>query len=626
MKRLRLRTLCRGRERLQRRLRRLEACSQRYSRLRALIVLGGIIATLVAGRTVGHGVEWIVAGTVVVLFSVVATYHGRLKHSMRKHAIWLGIKSTHRARMTLDWAQLPAALTPDPEAGHPFAADLNLTGDRSLHHLLDTSFSREGSARLADWLLHPLTDAAQIRARQDLLQELIPLARFRDRLALQSALVVRDAQQRWEGESLRQWLARPEPPDALTRWLIGLGALAGLNLMFALLDVFAGLPAWWVLSWLVYLTVYTVKHGELGGLFSEAFRLETTLQQFHAVAQHLEMSSYRRTPHLAALCAPFWRTEPRPSAVLKRLARLAGAASIQQGNLVGPVINAMVPWDLYFAHRFRRCKADVRDAVPLWLDTWHELEALSALATYGYLHPEYVFAEVQGLPVAARQPVLRAQALGHPLIPHAECVGNDFTLQRLGEVVLITGSNMSGKSTFLRTLGVNLCLALNGAPVRAASLRTIPFRLFTCMAISDSLVDGLSYFYAEVKRLKALLDALETTDPLPLFFLIDEIFRGTNNRERLIGSRAYIRALVGRQGVGVVSTHDLELVHLVDTVAGLRNAHFREDVVDRRMVFDYQLRAGPCPTTNALRIMRLAGLPMTTDSAENRADQKLTTP
>jgi DNA mismatch repair ATPase MutS len=159
-------------------------------------------------------------------------------------------------------------------------------------------------------------------------------------------------------------------------------------------------------------------------------------------------------------------------------------------------------------------------------------------------------------------------------------------------------------------LGLNLCLTYAGGPVCAASLHTLPFRLFTSIRVTDSVTDGISYFYAEVKRLKALLDALEMDHPLPLFFLIDEIFRGTNNRERLIGSRSYIQALVGQHGVGAISTHDLELVRLADDMPSLKNYHFTESVADRRMLFDYQLRSGPCPSTNALKIMQMEGLPV----------------
>jgi len=169
---------------------------------------------------------------------------------------------------------------------------------------------------------------------------------------------------------------------------------------------------------------------------------------------------------------------------------------------------------------------------------------------------------------------------------------------------------MSGKSTFLRTLGTNLCLAYAGGPVNASSLQASLFKLYTCIKVSDSVTDGYSYFYAEVRRLKGLLTELERSSDFPLFFLIDEIFKGTNNRERQIGSRAYIQALVGQNCMGVISTHDLELVNLADTLPGIKNYHFKEDVIDGRMVFDYVLRPGPSPTTNALKIMQMEGLPV----------------
>jgi DNA mismatch repair ATPase MutS len=173
---------------------------------------------------------------------------------------------------------------------------------------------------------------------------------------------------------------------------------------------------------------------------------------------------------------------------------------------------------------------------------------------------------------------------------------------------------MAGKSSFLRTMGINLRLAYVGGPVVAESLQTSLFRLYTSIQIQDSLADGFSFFYAEVRRLQALLAALREEGERPLFFLIDEIFRGTNNRERLIGSRAYIRALAGSNGVGLIATHDLELVQLADDLPGIQNYHFRDAVENGRMIFDYKLHLGPCPTTNALKIMQLAGLPIEVSS------------
>jgi DNA mismatch repair ATPase MutS len=292
---------------------------------------------------------------------------------------------------------------------------------------------------------------------------------------------------------------------------------------------------------------------------------------------------------------------------LRKIVRIAGAAGVQQSHLLGFLVNIVVPWDLFFADRLNRYKVWAKDTLPLWIDRWYDLEALSSLATHSYLNPDSTFPEILN---QEGGPVLQARALGHPLLPENARVHNDFSFDRPGDIALITGSNMSGKSTFLRTLGVNLCLAYAGAAVHAEKLRAVPLRLFTCIQVADSVTDGISYFYAEVRRLKALLTALNAEDEPPLLYLIDEIFRGTNNHERLAGSRDYIRALAKGRGVGVISTHDLELIGMAEDLPGIHNVHFREEIRDGRMAFDYRLRPGPCPTTNALKIMRMAGLPV----------------
>jgi hypothetical protein len=524
--------------------------------------------------------------------------------------LWRQLKATHIARMTRDWTQMPPPLDVPSEAEHPFATDLNLTGPRSLHQLLDTARSRGGSERLRTWLLHLLTEPDQIRARQEIVRELVPLALFRDRLALHGSRVAANPAERWEGEHILAWLDRRPTPTSLGPWVVLLAGLACLNIALYVLHVLGLVPIWWPFTLLLYLVLYGVKSGESRDLFADAFRLEKTLHQFRAVLLYLEGYRYDRTPHLASLCAPFWRAEQRPSVYLKRLVRIAGAASAQRANILGLLLNLIMPWDLYFAYRFNQCKEEVKVHLPVWIETWYELEALNALAHFGYLHPDHVFPEILPMTVVGTQPVLQVHDIGHPLLPDTVRVCNDLTLENLGEILIITGSNMSGKSTFLRTLGVNLCLAYAGAPVTASAFRTLPFRLFTCINVSDSVTDGISYFYAEVRRLKALLQAFAAPHAYPLFFLIDEIFRGTNNRERLIGSHAYVQQLIGGNGVGVVSTHDLDLVTLAHDLPGIRNVHFREDVVDGRMVFDYHLRPGPCPTTNALKIMHMEGLPV----------------
>jgi len=597
--------------RLDRRLLRLDTMSRLYAKGRAGLVLLGLGTVLLVERLCGTAFGLLTAGVLLAGFLTVVAFHNRIKAGIVRYTLWRRLKATHLARVLRDWQHIPHTSQAREEPEHIFAVDLNITGDRSLLHLLDTTTSHGGSTRLRTWFLQPVLDAGEIRTRQEQVRELIPLVAFRDHLALCGALVASDPDVRWEEESVLAWLHQQTPPFPLARWVGLLGLLAAMNIVLMSLYALSLVPAWWSLSLALYLVLYLSKHGEARYLFVEAYRLERALEHLRAVLLYLETHRYSGTPRLAKLCAPFWRAARRPSLALKQIIRIAGAAGVQQSNMLGFLINALVPWDLYFAHRLNQYKETIRTDLPIWIDTWYELEALNALANFGSLHPDHVFPDVLSATTPSTQPVLRACGLGHPLLPHEGRVCNDFTFAYLSEIALITGSNMSGKSTFLRTLGVNLCLAYAGAPVNATAFQTVLLRLFTCIKVSDSVTDGISYFYAEVRRLKALLRACEAEEPIPLCFLIDEIFRGTNNRERLIGSRAYIHALARGHGVGIISTHDLELVTLADTVPSIRNYHFREEVHDGRMVFDYQLRSGPCPTTNALQIMQMEGLPIT---------------
>jgi DNA mismatch repair ATPase MutS len=494
-----------------------------------------------------------------------------------------------------------------PRFDHPFALDLDLVGERSLHQLVDTAVSLEGSQRLRDWLLTAAPDPASIQKRQMLVQELTPMSLFRDKLRLNAALVAQKSDEKWPGQRLLDWLtAQKQNGRGLRSALLLLFPLSLVNGILLLFYLAGQIPPWWVVIWLPFAAISVFQLRQIGPVFQEAFFLQDGLEQLRAVFDFLEGYRYGRSSHLKELCRPFWGGEKRPSQQLKQISRIVAAISLQKNPFVWLTINALLPWDLYFVYRLRQQKKELSQVLPIWLDILAELEALNSLANLAYLNPGFLLPQlVDTVPV-----LFQAQALGHPLIPDHSRVSNDFTLNQTGAVDIITGSNMAGKSSFLRTIGINLSLAFAGGPVCAASLQTTLFRLYTSMRIADSVTDGFSYFYAEVQRLKALLDALHEEQAPPLFFLIDEIFRGTNNRERLIGSRAYVAALAGGNGVGIIATHDLDLVTLADSLPDVTNYHFRDDVRNGRMIFDYKLHPGPCPTTNALKIMQLAQLPV----------------
>ncbi|HYX50590.1 MAG TPA: hypothetical protein VE843_12650, partial [Ktedonobacteraceae bacterium] len=558
--------------------------------------------------------------TTLIIFSIVAYFHGRINRSITRHKIWMQIKSTHIARINLDWDGIPPEPFTDLPANHPFATDLDITGKHSLHRLINTAVLSEGSQRLQEWLLNTTPDLQVILKRQALIQELIPLTIFRDKLLMKALLSSKNMSRTWEQKNLLNWLHEQPSTRSLLPLLFLSLTLSVLTITLFILNVVQLIPQYWVLMLLLTILFLFVTKNQRGDLFEDAYLLRDRFAQLGLIFEYLETYRYGKNQHLKALCEPFHMDhEHRPSPLLKKIARVASASTLQKNLLLWIIVNALVPWDFYFAFRFQQYKSLLAMHLPVWLNIWLELEALNSLANFAYLNPEYILPEIV-LCEGHQDPTLPFQAcgLGHPLIPANQKVVNDFSMRKLGEIDIITGSNMSGKSTFLRTVGTNLCLAYAGGPVNANLFQTSLFRIFTCIRINDSVTEGYSYFYAEVKRLRKLLTEVESENYLPLFFLIDEIFKGTNNRERRIGSESYISALVGKNCIGLISTHDLELVTLEENLPAIRNYHFKEDVLDGQMVFDYQLREGPCPTTNALKIMQLEGLPIDIHGFRNK--------
>ncbi|MBI4790937.1 MAG: hypothetical protein HY782_28235 [Chloroflexi bacterium] len=584
-------------QRLARRTVPLQTLSNRVSWVRVGIFIGGTASAFAVGTQIDEPVGWALFVATGVVFAVVVAFHRHLEHWIETFRIARELKLDQLARLGLEWEKLaPAQLA--ERVRESLALDLDLTGPRSLHHLLDTTVARRASELLADWLMQTHPELEPTQTRQRMVRELVPLARFRDRFRLTFRLVL---QEQLEGENLVYWLG-VEFPTRRLRWALPVAAaLVAVNLMLFALNILAGMPPYWAISLLAYVAFYFFNQPALNTVFAAIVRLDSELDRFSAILRYLEKTSYTRCEHLGELCAPFRDPHHSPSAHIRRIKIATAGIGLRSNPVLGLALNLALPWDFFFAYLASRYRAQVAQLFPRWADVCYNVDALIALANFGYLNPEYTFPEI----TLAPRPILSAERLGHPLIPDLRRVHNDFVVDAPGELAIITGSNMAGKSTFIKTVGINLCLAYAGGPVTASRFDTALFRLHTCIHISDSIADGFSYFYAEVKCLKRLLDELKTADSRPLLYLIDEIFRGTNNRERLLGSRAYIRALLGANGIGLLATHDLELAALAN-----QNYHFRDQVVDGKLVFDYRIHPGPSPTTNALKIMAMEGLPV----------------
>ncbi len=580
--------------------------SATFTRWRLAIFLIGLVGTVTFYKLDWYHSGNLALGIFLAIFVTVAAYHNRVETRIHRLRQWKQIKLAHLARMALDWAAIPARPGEAPKS-HPYAADLDLFGAHSLTHLLDTTVSDHGRERLHGWLLEQPPTPSHWHTRRSLVKELAVRTLFRDRLALEAKLT---GDQEINGKRLAAVLEHPIGIPHVDTILIVQSLLALATISLALATMLGLLPGYWMFSFAAYVVIYFMTdQGE--ELLEHAVGLHHETERLATVLGYIERHARRRDTALTSAWTNLIGTAS-PMRHLNRAARALHAISIKAHPLVHLAINALCPWDLWFTRRLSQIQHEIKNALPLWLNCLAEVEAASALATFAYLHPNYTWptplvaaGERNGTP-----PAFHADRLGHPLLPTKTCVANDVHLTELGAIHLITGSNMSGKSTFLRTIGINLCLAQAGAPVCAGSLEWTWSRLACCIRVDDSLDAGLSFFYAEVKRLKTILTATKEIPAPPVLFLIDEIFKGTNNRERLIGSQAYITELSQGNGFGLVSTHDLELADLERIVPRLINAHFQETVSAGSLEFDYRLRPGPCPTTNALRIMELEGLPI----------------
>jgi hypothetical protein len=584
--------------------------SERFTHWRFATFAGGLPMSIAlhtwSGSQLGNGA----LAAFFIVFLILAWHHNKLEDRLHRLRRWRRIKQAQVARIRLDWADIPLRPTTVPER-HGYARDLDLAGPHSLLHLIDRTVSSQGHERLTSWLLDQPPHPAQWSARQTLIRELTPLSLLRDRLSLE-AQAVEEAD--IDGRRLLSLLQTRVDDASLVPMLAAETVLAVLTAGLLLADLLQGIGNYWMLSFGLYAFLFLSVRSRSEEIFDHAQSLHRQLERLSAVLGYVERRSYRASPRLAELCRPLLQPHSKPSASLKQAASIMNRLSVRAHPLVHYLINAIGPWDLVHTYRLQQLQNRITAAAPLWFETLAELDAAASLATFAYLHPDYpwpvlVPSDAGPMPNGDR-PVLDAGGLAHPLIPPSVRVGNDLLLQGKGRIFLVTGSNMSGKSTFLRTIGINICLAQAGAPVCAESFCWSLVRLASCIRVDDSLDSGLSFFYAEVKRLKAILDDTQDSQGPPVLWLIDEVFKGTNNRERLIGGRALIAALASGNGFGLVTTHDLELTELERLLPGVTNVHFQESVSAGALHFDYRLRPGPCPTTNALRIMALEGLPV----------------
>jgi hypothetical protein len=480
------------------------------------------------------------------------------------------------------------------EKNHSFATDLDIFGEYSLYRLLNRTRTSEGSRRLANWLKHHAS-LEEILMRQEAVEEFKNNPEFRQSWEATALLHEHAAQQvgafrDWSTETL------PESLQSALRWrffpLVTL-LVGGL--------VYAGLiPAWLLILSLGWHLVILRRYQEtLGNIVNRTTALGFTLSAYADLLAIADAAPYR---------SRWWKqrqTLIRGSAhSLRKAGILFERLDYRNHPFFSIFIGITTLWDLHVLAGLENWKKANKEHLNHWLDVLADTEAMNSLAGNAFAYPDSTIPQViwqDGVYIEAVQ-------MGHPLIPQEKRVSNDFGMNGLGQTILVTGSNMSGKSTFLRTIGLNLVLAQMGAVVSAAKFTCSPVRVFSSMRTMDSLEESTSSFYAELKRLRQLLELADEKNESPVFYLLDEILKGTNSADRHKGAEALIRQLHAKSSAGLVSTHDLELGEWGATETYVHNFHFRSDVEDGQLKFDYQLHDGICKSFNASELMRMMGI------------------
>jgi hypothetical protein len=564
----------------------------RFGNLRLLVVVATLIAAWFSLHNETFSPWWLLAG--LAAFLAIAILHAKVLRNRSCAERAVGFYRKGLARIEDRW--VGTGQTGDHIDTHSslYAADLDLFGSASLFELLSLARTRIGEDTLAAWLLTP-SPVADIKLRQAAVAELRPYLDLREDIAI----LGEDLKVGVHPEALTQWAEAPNQlKQHALRWislLLSFGSIASVVYWAKLGEK---IPFFIILILASIITASLRRHtAEV--LHSTEHALKD-LQLLSSLLARLEREQFK-SPCLQALRADLFSHHLAGSQAIARL-RTIGEYINALENPIMRALNVPLLYGVQVAYAAEAWRSAHGAAVRSWLRAIGEAEAFLSLSAYSYEHPTDPFPEfIDG------QPCFNATELGHPLIPSAKCVRNNISVCGETRVLLISGSNMSGKSTLMRSVGINTVLAMAGAPVRAQHLQLTPLQIGASILINDSLQEGSSRFYAEITRLHHICDLAEQHHSV--LFLLDELLQGTNSKDRLIGAEGVVRALLDSGAIGLISTHDLALTNIGEQRDNrLHNVHLQDEIEDGKMKFDFKLQDGIVTKSNGIELMRLIGL------------------
>jgi hypothetical protein len=561
--------------------------------LRLLIFAAGLVIGWLAFASKSLPAAWLLLP--VLLFTGLLFIHDRLLGERSRALRSVAFYERALARIDSRWAGGGISGERFRDLHHAYSDDLDLFGEGSLFELLCEARTQSGEDTLAAWLLKASTPE-EIRQRHDAVRELTPRLDLREDLARLGD----DVRAGLHPEAVCSWGAAPavltqKAPVAIAAGLAAL-ALAGAVLWAA--TPIGPLP--FLVALLLEGLFSGVYRGRIQQVVAAVELPGRDLELFAHLLERLEAEPFESS-RLTALGAAFQTQSASASRSIAGLKRLIDLLDARRNQFFFPIA-AVLLWTPQVAFAIDRWRVRYGPDLGRWIEAVGEIEALGAFAGFRFEHPSCVFPEILDGP-----PHLEGIGIGHPLLPGDRCVRNDVTLSAEHPALIVSGSNMSGKSTLLRTVGINAVLGLAGAPVCAKSLKLSPVSVGASIRLQDSLMEGNSRFYAEILRLRQITEIAQ--GDLPALFLLDEILNGTNSHDRGIGAEAVVRNLIEGGAIGLVTTHDLALTRLADSFAPPAvNVHFQDHLEDGVIAFDYRMHPGVVTKSNALELMRAVGL------------------
>ncbi|WP_237143952.1 MutS-related protein [Pontibacter pamirensis] len=488
---------------------------------------------------------------------------------------------------------------------HPYTSDLDIFGQNSLFQLMNRSVTDIGKSRLASWF-RAASSPSEVALRQEAVAELAQPEQL-DWLQALLALPMHYKHDQQPADGFIAWFSdktffRQHP------WVKVLLFVLPLLTLAAIVAWFYGFSGWIAVAFLLaqFWVAYKFRV-ERDEYYEKSIGIYEAMRSYTKQLEHIEQHQFS-APKLQQLRQGLHQSGTTASASLHKLANIIDYFSWRLSTLMAFFLNNLLMWDFIWMYRLESWRDKFLPQLKESLDILAEIEALTSVAAFQHAHPEYAVPQLSQHPFE-----YRAVALAHPLIFSVMPVANDFETEGTGHTMVITGSNMSGKTTFLRTVGINMVMALMGAPACAARMVVAPAQVYTAMRTADNLAENTSSFYAELKRLRMLLELTEQGQPV--FYLLDEILKGTNSRDRHLGAMSLIRQLHHRNASGLISTHDLELGAMEEELPGsVQNYSFNSDIIGDEIRFDYKLTPGICRSFNASKLMQLMGI----DIAEER--------